>query len=82
MAEDGSGELTTRHSIAVKSAARKLLEPIQHRDNHLPERILGLNQIMPQPVDSKSTYHSYSQYYTYSDCSNPVHEPDHDLAFY
>jgi hypothetical protein len=32
--------------FASTSAALKLLEPIQHRDNHLPERMLGLNQTM------------------------------------
>jgi hypothetical protein len=79
MKEDGSGELTTRHSTQVKSAILKLLEPTQHHDNRLPRLVPGLNHIMPQPVDFKSGYHSYSQY---SNSWNPVHEPDHDLPFY
>jgi hypothetical protein len=79
MKEDGSGELTTRHSTQAKPAILKLLEPTQHHDNRLPRLVPGLNHIMPQPVDFKSGYHSYSQY---SNSWNPVHEPDHDLPFY
>lgn len=82
MKEDGSGELTTRHSTQVRSAILKLLEPTQHHDNRLPELAPGLNQIMPQPVDFKSGCHPYSQYSPYPDSWNPVHEPGHDLSFY
>lgn len=82
MKEDGSGELTTRHSTQAKSAILKLLEPTQHHDNRLPELAPNLNQIMPQPVDFKSGCHPYSQYSPYPESWNTVHEPDHDLPSY
>lgn len=82
MKEDGSGELSSRHSTQVRSAILKLLEPTQHHDNRLPELAPGFNQIAPQPVDFRSGCHPYSQYSPYPDSWNQVHEPGHDLSFY